>query len=76
MGVLQLLSLSDEFNETIRKSRYLRTPSRENPSEATVMYYLRRKIFLLMLNNPDSPITKIIRAKQEKKTGTRLKKTG
>lgn len=76
MGVLQLLSLSDEFNETIRKSRYLRTPSRENPSEATVMYYLRRKIFLLMLNSPDSPITKIIRAKQEKKTGTRLKKTG
>ena len=76
MGILQLISLSDEFNEKIRKSRYLRTPSRENPSEATVMYYLRRTIFLLMLNSPDSPITEIIRSKQEKQTGTRLKKTG
>ena len=76
MGILQLISLSDEFNEKVRKSRYLRTPSMEKPSEATVMYYPRRTIFLLMLNSPDSPITEIIRSKQEKQSGTRLKKTG
>ena len=42
MGILQMASLSEEFNEKVRKSRYLRTPSRETPSEAAVMYYLRR----------------------------------
>ena len=76
MGILQLISLSDEFTEKVCRSRYLRTPSREKPSEATVMYYLRRTIFLLMLNSPDSPITKIILSKQEKRSGDRLKKTG
>ncbi|MDO5134199.1 MAG: transposase [Eubacteriales bacterium] len=76
MGILQLVSLSDDFAETVIKKRYLRTPSNEKPSEASVMYYLRRMFFLLLLNAPDSAITKIIRSRQEHPPGEKLSKTG
>ena len=76
MGILQLISLSDDFAETVVKSRYIRTPSNENPSEASVMYYLRKTFFLLLLNAPDSATTKIIRSRQDQTPGEKLSKTG
>lgn len=76
MGILQLISLSDDFAETVVKSRYIRTPSNENPSEVSVMYYLRKTFFLLLLNAPDSAITKIIRSRQDQTPGEKLSKTG
>ena len=45
--------------------RYLRTPSRAIVSEATIMNYLRKSIFRLFAHNPNLPITKIIKSKQE-----------
>ena len=76
MGILQLISLSEMDAESVRKLRYLRTPSRKNPSEATVMYYLRNNIFSLLLKSPDSPITEIIRARQTRQRDVSAKKTG
>lgn len=64
MGILQLLALDNEFIDRIVKSRYLRTQSQEIPSEGTVMYYLRKYIFLLLGLRPDSFITQYIREKQ------------
>ena len=76
MGILQLVSLSDTFAEAVIEKRYLRTPSNKNPSEASVMYYLRKSFFLLLLNDPDSTITKIIRGRQDQPPGQKISKTG
>ena len=76
MGILQLVSLSDTFAETVIEKRYLRTPSNKNPSEASVMYYLRRSFFVFLLNDPDSAITKIIRGRQDQPPGQKISRTG
>ena len=76
MGILQLVSLSDTFAETVIENRYLRTPSNKNPSEASVMYYLRRSFFVFLLNDPDSAITKIIRGRQDQPPGQKISRTG
>lgn len=76
MGILQLASLSDGFAEAVIKKRYLRTPSNKNPSEDSVMYYLRKSFFLLLFNAPDSAITRIIRSRQEQSQGEELSRSG
>ena len=76
MGILQLVSLSDTFAETVIEKRYLRTPSNKNPSEASVMYYLQRSFFVFLLNDPDSAITKIIRGRQDQPPGQKISRTG
>ena len=76
MGILQLVSLSDTFAETVIENRYLRTPSNKTPSEASVMYYLRRSFFVFLLNDPDSAITKIIRGRQDQPPGQKISRTG
>lgn len=52
--------------ESIRYQRYLRTPSKETVSEATVMYYLRKHIFRIIAEKSESALTKIIQKQQEK----------
>ena len=66
MGILQLLALDNDFVKKFVTSRYLRTRSQETPSEGTVMYYLRKYIFLLLGVQPDSFITQYIREKQQR----------
>lgn len=65
IGILQLVALkfSNEINVT--KIRYLRTPSNEIVSEATIACYLRKNIFRLMVKNSAISITQIIMQKQE-----------
>ena len=64
MGIIQLLALDNSFAGKIIESRYLRTKSKDSPSEGTVMYYLRKYFFLFLWSRPDSFITQYIREKQ------------
>jgi hypothetical protein len=60
-GLLQLISLLHMKNkDECKKIRYLRTQSKTAESEATVAEYLRRNIFLLLQNDDNLPICKII----------------
>lgn len=63
-GLLQLISLNENLSAGLSEMRYLRTYSSKAPSEATVMYYLRKRIFLLLAKSPKSYITEYISQKQ------------
>ena len=63
LGILQLLSILFFGNVSKQKLRYLRTPSKSLPSEATVAYWLRKNIFLLLAKAPELGISKIIHSK-------------
>lgn len=64
-GMLQMISLDGRFSARVADARYLRTRSSEAPSEGTVMYYLRKRIILLLSKSPNSFITQFIQEKQE-----------
>lgn len=65
IGLLQIIALKFSSTELNNKFfRYLRTPSKEIVSEATVASYLRKNIFSIMYKNADLSITKIIKTKQ------------
>ncbi len=68
MGILQMLSLMVTDNR-FHGGRYLRTQPENGDSEATVMSYMRRNIFLMFLKYPDSFVTRFIREKQTGKSG-------
>ena len=65
MGILQLISLNKSLSKGVLTCRFLRTYSSETPSEASVMYYLRKYIFLLLGKSPDSFVTRFIRERQK-----------
>ena len=64
LGLLQILSMN--FSRQINWSivRYLRTPSKEIVSEATMACHLRKSIFHSLGKNKDLSITRIIKSKQ------------
>ena len=64
MGIVQLISIKECKSGSIRKIRYLRTPSKMKPSEGTVMYFFRRNLFSMLLQHPDSFVTRFIRERQ------------
>ena len=64
MGITQILSLTDFSSAEVTKGRYLRTSVTARISEATIMCYLRKNLFALLLQHPDSPITHFIRERQ------------
>lgn len=65
IGLLQIIALKFSPTELNNQSfRYLRTPSKEIVSEATVACYLRKNIFRIMAKNAGLSITKIIKTKQ------------
>lgn len=66
MGVVQMLSLKFSCVFPVHAFRYLRTPSKEIVSEATLMHYLRRHFWRFMAFSPDLPIVQIIREQQDK----------
>lgn len=69
MGTLQMLALyiaDKPDNGKVRSLRYLRTPSADIASEATIMWYLRKYFFHLMARNPGLLITRLIKSEQEK----------
>lgn len=64
LGLLQILSM--QFSKKLNWSviRYLRTPSKEIASEATMACHLRKSIFHSLGKNKDLTITRIIKSKQ------------
>ena len=64
MGIVQLISIQEDGSGSMRRLRYLRTPSKMNPSEGTIMYFFRRNLFPMLLHHPDSFITRFIRERQ------------
>ena len=64
LGILQIVALDKRHGCEVMASRYLRTRSKEDPSEASVMYYLRKKVFSILSRNPHSFVTEYIREKQ------------
>ncbi|EHJ01994.1 hypothetical protein CDLVIII_5520 [Clostridium sp. DL-VIII] len=65
IGLLQIIALKFSATELNNKFfRYLRTPSKEIVSEATVASYFRKNIFRIMCKNANLSITKIIKNKQ------------
>ena len=64
MGIVQMLCL--KYGEAVQVSgyRYLRTPSRQVMSEASMMKYLGRNLFRFMAEQDRLTITKIISSKQ------------
>ena len=74
MGILQLIALDGRSGRSVKKIRYLRTPSPQCPSEGTVMYYARKNIYSLLLQHPDSFITRFIRERQAEKGGSSRKR--
>ena len=64
MGILQMLALNKKYKDEIKSARYLRTASKDSPSEATVMYYFRKRIFYILARSPQSFVTQFIREKQ------------
>ena len=65
MGLNQMLSLNEELDGVVQSARYLRTAPRSRVSEASIMYFLQKSFFALMLQHPDSFITRYILEKQK-----------
>lgn len=65
MGLLQMIALRFSKKVPQLHFRYLRTVTKAIVSEATVMAYLRRSIFLLFARNPHLTVTQIIQENQE-----------
>ena len=64
MGLTQMLTIQEALDGSVQPVRYLRTPPQHRVSEASVIYYLRKAFFPLMLANPHSFITRFISEKQ------------
>lgn len=60
IGLAQMIALDERFIKTLSSSRYLRTSARTKQSEGTVVSYLQRNLFRLLLSNTDSDLTRII----------------
>ena len=65
MGILQILSVEFDTPELRAQLRYQRTPAGDRISEANLMRYLRRHIFVIMAFQPENSITQIIRSVQK-----------
>ena len=64
MGITQMLCLKYEGKIQVSDFRYLRTPSHQVMSEASMMEYLRRNLFRFMARQEELTITKIISSRQ------------
>lgn len=64
MGIVQMLCVKYSGDIQVSNYRYLRTPSRQVMSEASMMEYLRRNLFRFMARQDKLTITKIISSKQ------------
>lgn len=60
IGLAQMIALNEKFTQTLSSSRYLRTPARTKQSEGTVISYLQKNLFRLLLSRTDSELTRII----------------
>lgn len=64
LGLLQLVSLIFFDSKNHSLLRWLRTPSTDTPSEATVAVFMRKSIYRMFQFLPELPILRIIKSKQ------------
>ena len=64
MGILQGISVEFDSAHFIGKLRYQRTPAQKRPSEANIKHYLRHSFFVLLFQDPQHELTRIIQAAQ------------
>lgn len=60
MGIVQLMAQTPSIAKKAKAARYLRTESSKHVSEATVLDYIHKHFFRLLLRNPKSGLTQII----------------
>ncbi|MDO4976993.1 MAG: hypothetical protein Q4E53_07000 [Eubacteriales bacterium] len=60
IGLAQLIALDERFAKILSKDRYLRTAARTKQSEGTVLSYLHKNLFRLLLSKQDSELTELI----------------
>ena len=58
--MIHMISLNERFTSAMIGVRYLRTPSPDRASEATVLSWMRRNFYRLLLGAPSSMITRFI----------------
>ena len=63
-GLLQIISIKFSHSFTSTAIRFMRTPSKAVPSEATVADFIRRNIFRLFQLSPELAITRVISERQ------------
>jgi len=66
LGIVQLMAQTPEIAEKAKRSRYLRTVSNVHVSEATILEYIHKHFFRLLLRNPKLSITQIITTMQNR----------
>jgi hypothetical protein len=64
MGLVQMMALTPSIAEQAQKARYLRTQTPGKVSEATILTYLAKNFYRLLLFRPDSGLSRIIRDAQ------------
>ena len=64
MGLMQMASLTLEWSK--EELRWMRTPSKKCPSEATIAEYIGRRILIDIENFSHLPIMRYIKERQEK----------
>lgn len=64
MGLVQMMALVPCVAEQAQKHRYLRTLNPKKVSEATILSYLSKNFYRLLLFRPDSGLSRIIRQAQ------------
>ncbi len=66
MGIVQLMAQNPVIADKAKKSRYLRTYSECHVSEATIIEYMHKHFFRLLLSSPKSELTQLIKFTQER----------
>ena len=69
MGLVQMMALTPSIAEQAKKARYLRTQTPGKVSEATILSYLAKNFYRLLLFRPDSGLSGIIRQAQREGDG-------
>ena len=64
MGLVQMMALVPCVAEQAKNHRYLRTLNPKKVSEATILSYLSKNFYRLLLFRPDSGLSRIIRQAQ------------
>ena len=72
MGLVQMMALTPSIAEQAQKVRYLRTQTPGKVSEATILSYLAKNFYRLLLFRPDSGLSRIIRDAQRAEDGNEI----
>lgn len=73
MGLVQMMALDPFISEEARKHRYLRTWTQGKVSEASILSYLSRNFYRLLLIHPDSALSRIIWYAQRGQSGDEMR---